>query len=434
MKGKKIIGIIVALLLVVCATVIIITMINGKESYRLIKIYEFDGDGSVTRESVGKIEPYNNMVLESGDKVKLNQGLMNLKLDEDKYVYVEEGTEFTLLATGTEDNSKTTIELEKGAITSDIQKKLNGESSYEINTPNVTVSVRGTKYRVDSYQDDAGATYSRVSVFEGTVASKLVFADGTVAEEVLDVEAGKEITIKQDDSATDYIGEPTDIDYSTLPEYVGGEMDNATVGTATDGEEEESSEETAEERMESDLTDEELHSINVFATYLSTTQAGAAEAVEGMTLQLSDEVVMNMIGILANDYMGVSMQGELAPYVIYGTHEAGYMSITKDDIDQYVADVFGYTGIENYEMGNVMAGANGYEIWEHQGFCDTTVTINDSYIVGENYVIEGVANLNYSDIFDPMFMDAEFTFTVRRNSDSPFGFTYVDFVFGTVTK
>ena len=45
-----------------------------------------------------------------------------------------------------------------------------------------------------------------------------------------------------------------------------------------------------------------------------------------------------------------------------------------------------------------------------------------------------MANLNYGDIFDPMFMDAEFTFTVRRNSDSPFGFTYVDFVFGTVTK
>ena len=124
---------------------------------------------------------------------------------------------------------------------------------------------------------------------------------------------------------------------------------------------------------------------------------------------------------------------ELAPYVIPGTYEGGVLYVTKDDIDQYIADLFGYTDIAYYELGDVRAGSNGYEIWEHQGYCDTTITVTETYAEGENYVMKGIASLNYMDIFDPRFVDAEFTFTVRRNSDSPFGFTYVDFEFGEVT-
>ncbi len=438
MKSKKIIVTILVLLLVASAAVVAVFLLKNKESYRIIKVYEYEGEGIVKRDSTGDIEPYANMVLESGDNVKLNTGLMNLKLDDDKYVYVEEQTEFTLVATGTKENSKTSIELKSGAITNDIQKKLNGESSYEINTPNVTISVRGTNYRVNVYEDSTGAICSRVSVFDGTVVTKLISADGIISDEEVTVDSGYEVIVVTDDNTTDYQGDVKEIDYSTLPESVGGTLDSSAVQTATDSQETDVTDETngsSEEQAEADLTDEELKSLIIFAKYLSSTQAPAAESIEDMPLQMSDEVVMTMIGTLANDSMGYNDEADsLKTYVVPGTQDAGYMSITKDDIDQYVADVFGYTGIENYEFGNVMAGANGYEIWEHQGYCDTTVTINDSYIVGENYVIEGVANLNYSDIFDPMFMDAEFTFTVRRNSDSPFGFTYVDMVFGKVTK
>lgn len=436
MKNRKLMLIILVVLLIACIAVIVAVLGGKKEEYRLIKIYEYDGDGVVNRESTGDIEPYANMILESGDNVRLNTGLMNLKLDDDKYVYVEENTEFTIEASGSSEDSKTTINLKSGAITNDIKSKLSDESTYEINTPNVTISVRGTNYRVGVYEDAKGVTYSRVSVFDGKVATKLINADGTVAEEEIAVEAGKEITIIQDDGKTDYIGEPTDIDYTTLPKSVGGSLDSSAVSTATDSQVEGNTEDgqaASEESAEADLSDEELKSLNIFAKYVSSTQAAAAEAVEEQTIQMSDEVVMKMIGTMANDYMGMS-ESELAPYVIPGTQDAGYMSITKADIDQYALNVFDYSGIVYYEQGNVMAGANGYEIWEHQGYCDTTITINETFMEGENYVIKGVANLNYGDIFDPMFMDAEFTFTVRRNSDSPFGFTYVDFKFGTVTK
>ena len=185
------------------------------------------------------------------------------------------------------------------------------------------------------------------------------------------------------------------------------------------------------ENYGSELTAQEIEDITVFAKYFTSTYAPAAETVSGMHIPLADEAVIKTMCILANDYMG--SRDELAPYVIPGTYEGGVLYVTKDDIDQYIADLFGYTDIAYYELGDVRAGSNGYEIWEHQGYCDTTITVTETYAEGENYVMKGIASLNYMDIFDPRFVDAEFTFTVRRNSDSPFGFTYVDFEFGEVT-
>lgn len=221
MKNKKIVFITIGILLVVCIAIVAIVMLTKKDdSYRIIKVYEFEGDGVVNRTDLGDIEPYNNMVLESGDNIKLNTGRMTLKLDDDKYVYVEENTEFELEATGTSQDSKTTINLKSGAITNEIQNKLSGESSYEINTPNSTMAVRGTTYYVQVYEDDKGVNYTRVSVFEGKVTTKLMYADGTVEENEVAVDGGKEVIIYEDDTTTDYVGEIKDIDYSTLPDDV----------------------------------------------------------------------------------------------------------------------------------------------------------------------------------------------------------------------
>lgn len=239
-KNKKLLFIIIGIVaVVIIAVVALMLLLNKKDSYRIIKVYEVDGDALVTRADVGDIEPYNNMVLESGDNIRLNAGLMTLKLDDDKYVYVEENTEFSLEATGSAANSKTTIILKSGAITNEIQNKLNGESSYEINTPNSTMAVRGTTYRVEVYKDENGVTYTRVSVFEGKVTTKLVYADGTVADNEVALEAGKEVIIYEDGTTTDYLGDVTDIDYSTLPDEV-----LLIVGHALD--------------MDEDMSDEEI--------------------------------------------------------------------------------------------------------------------------------------------------------------------------------
>lgn len=220
-KKRKQGMIIIAALAAAAAVVGVIVLLLGRESsYRVIKIFSLDGKAAVTRVKLGKIEAYENMLLESGDIVSLDAGTMTLRLDEDKYVYVEEQTEFELEASGSPENSRTKIKLNRGAITNELQNKLNGESAYEIHTQNSTMSVRGTVYRAEVYTDEHGVLYTRVSIFEGSVTVRLVYPDGTIADDEKVIEKGKEIIIYEDASTTDYLTDIRDIDYSGLPDDV----------------------------------------------------------------------------------------------------------------------------------------------------------------------------------------------------------------------
>lgn len=220
-KGKKLWIVIAAIAVVAVITVCLILLLSKKdEAYRLIKVFEMNGKATVSRDGIGDIDAYNNMVLESGDTVFQNQGYMTLKMDEDKYVYVEENTKFTLVAKGDSVNSKTTIELEQGAITNEIQNKLSDDAVYEINTPNSSMSVRGTVYRVYTYTGEDGIKYTVVAVFEGKVTTKLRYSDGTMATEDVAIEKGKQVVIYEDTETTDYLTEVEDIDYSLIPDDV----------------------------------------------------------------------------------------------------------------------------------------------------------------------------------------------------------------------
>lgn len=209
---------IVAAVLVIVGVILFLVLRDKDETYRVIKVYEIDGLAVVQREGMGEIDAYANMVLESGDTILQKQGTMTLKLDEDKYVYVEENTEFVLHAEGSAANSKTTIELLKGAITNEIQNKLSDEASYEINTPNSTMAVRGTIYYVYTYVED-GVCYTKVSVFDGKVETSLVYDNGTIGKSVM-VDRGLETVIYQDQKTTDYVFDAREIHYDELPSTV----------------------------------------------------------------------------------------------------------------------------------------------------------------------------------------------------------------------
>ncbi len=219
-KGKnKIVILAIAATVLIAAGVVLFLLLGRETSYRLLKIFEVDGKANVVRSSIGDIEPYANMVLESGDRVSLDTGKLTIQADKDKYIYFEEHTEIVLNAEGDSKNSKTTIELRSGAITNDIQNKLTDGASYEINTPNSTMSVRGTIFFVWIYEID-GVKYTRVCVFDGVVATRLVYKDGSIAQEEVLVSKGKEVIIYEDDTTTNYLFEPRDIDYDSLPESV----------------------------------------------------------------------------------------------------------------------------------------------------------------------------------------------------------------------
>lgn len=256
MNKKLIIMISSASIAAIAILVGIFCLLRGKkDSYRIIKIFEWNGSATVTREGTGDITPYNNMMLESGDDVFLESGNMTIKMDEDKYAYVEEDTRFSIKAEGKAENSKTTIDVTSGAITNEIQNKLNDESSYEINTPNSTMAVRGTVFRTEVYYDDNGICYTKVSVFEGKVVTRLVYPDGTVSEEETTLEAGKEVIIYRNEQVTDYLSKASDIDYSTLPEEVQKLIQNVLGDLSTDKENDTEQETTEKETTQESTTE-----------------------------------------------------------------------------------------------------------------------------------------------------------------------------------
>lgn len=211
----------VALVGIIAAVIIIFS--NKKEEYRIVKVYESEGDVIVNRTSTGEINAYDNMVLETGDNVKVGEGFLTLKLDDDKYIYAEENTEFELLVSGNATNSKTTINLVSGALTNDIQNKLSDESYYEVNTPNSTMSVRGTVPRIEIYEVD-GVFYTNYMVFEGEVEIQLIGPDGDKIGKSVNLKQDMQVTVYTNETETDFVTAPIQIDADNLPEKVYGEL------------------------------------------------------------------------------------------------------------------------------------------------------------------------------------------------------------------
>lgn len=230
LPDKKVIiiaGIALAVIIAIVIIIVIIVSSKKEDAYRIIKVFETQGEATVKRADIGDIEAYENMVLESGDNIKVGEGKLTLKLDDDKYLYAERFTEFELLASGTKKDSKTTINLIDGSIANEIQNKLNDDSYYEINTPNSTMSVRGTIYYVSTYIGEDGKRYTKVSVFDGSVETNRLSADGLNYGDNVMVQKGNEIIIYDDGEETEFLGDGVrEIKYDELPLSVIETLDN----------------------------------------------------------------------------------------------------------------------------------------------------------------------------------------------------------------
>lgn len=168
---KKINAVVVAAAVVVIAVVVAIlalTLGRREETYRSIKIIELGGGVTIDREGVGILEASNNMNLISGDSIQTERDAYAvLQLDSDKYVMLAESGRMTVVAEGDEANSKTAIQLEAGSVLNEIQNPLSAGSSYDVVTPNATMSVRGTVFEVRKNNDDGNI---EVLVYDGKVA------------------------------------------------------------------------------------------------------------------------------------------------------------------------------------------------------------------------------------------------------------------------
>lgn len=264
---------------VVVAAVLTVICVNSssqaEETYRNIQICGLSGTATIIREEIGSIDAVEDLYLESGDRIMVSDdSYMRIRLDDDKYILAEENSTLTIVAYGTAENSRTSINLEEGAVTNEIQNQLNDASSYNVTAPNAVMAVRGTVFRVETTTDESAEVYTKVSTFEGSVGNSLIMPNGMIDEELVFVEGGQEAIIYMDAEITDYLSEPQDIDYESLPLEVleflqeivanGTELDGITIEeliSLTDGEPlelVEDTEEFFEEQMQDEMIEDEM--------------------------------------------------------------------------------------------------------------------------------------------------------------------------------
>ncbi len=207
--------------------VAVILNLGGEKAFRNISVIDKVGSVNVYRESIeDTLEAYVDMNLESGDEVSVGEASeLDLKLDDDKYVYVEENTQMSLKAEGDSADSKTQIYLSEGATLHKLDNKLSDASSYKIETPNATMAIRGTITWVRVYIGEDGEVHSDFLVYEGKTVLQLHTIDGKNIGDPVEIPEGYQVMTRGGQDFSEIILQKVGdeelslapIDYRSLP-------------------------------------------------------------------------------------------------------------------------------------------------------------------------------------------------------------------------
>lgn len=161
----------VSLLMVLVMTLFAALFIGcGKKAdNRKLSLIELDGVISIERGEKtldGKL----NMSLKSGDVIVTGENSnARIRIDDDKFLFLDASSRVLLSAGGTADSSETIVFVEKGAVMTEVKRKLNESSSFNVVTPNTSMAIHGTKTLTEVYEDILGALKTSAAVIEGQV-------------------------------------------------------------------------------------------------------------------------------------------------------------------------------------------------------------------------------------------------------------------------
>lgn len=210
-KYKKFYIIIFVTLILIAAAVFCVIM-YPHNSYRSIIVDQVKGVVNVTEQG-SDCQAFKGQRLSGGNDVRVHEDSSLLMcMDTDKYVYADSNTHFLIDKTKDSESSRITLYLESGSLVNDIKTKLGPNDSYEVDTPNSVMSVRGTTFHVSVFEGEDGVTYTRLEVEEGEVISRLKgdISPGTRGdffESQKRVSAGESCLIKGDDKLSEFVSE-----------------------------------------------------------------------------------------------------------------------------------------------------------------------------------------------------------------------------------
>jgi len=147
--------------------------------YRSIAVEQVAGMVNVVGE-MNNGQAYKGEHLYSGDDVTvMDASELVMCMDNDKFVYADANTHFKLEASDKSEDSRIKIYLDAGSELNELQSKLESGETYEVDTPNSTMSVRGTSFRVTVYKASDGLIYTLTEITTGEVLVRLKTTDGS---------------------------------------------------------------------------------------------------------------------------------------------------------------------------------------------------------------------------------------------------------------
>ena len=171
-NGNKRILLIIALVLILAlliAAVFVLGIFRRKEA-RSLTLYRVEGQGEIERAGEGTLPAQVDMPLRSGDRLRTGaDGSLYVNMDGSRYVFADADTGFTLEATGSAKDGDTLLTLEQGCLMLHVMNAISVKSTFVVRTPDASVSVHGTSFRVETAKDADGASVTRLYVFDGKV-------------------------------------------------------------------------------------------------------------------------------------------------------------------------------------------------------------------------------------------------------------------------
>lgn len=250
----------VALVAVVAAVAVMLILNNNK--YRSISVADVKGIVNVIGQK-NNGQAYKGQRLFDGDDVSvMEDSELTLCLNNDKYVYADENTHFKLEASSSKQGNKLKIVLDKGSELNVLTAKLGDGDTYQVDTPNSTMSVRGTRFRMTVYTGDDGYTYTLLEVESGIVLAQLKTLTGDYNGVEKEFFAGQSALIRGGDDFSEFVlsednAEVWLLDYKSLP----SEAVPRLIELLKKGEELEAAAKEAEEKAVTDTDEKDKNQV-----------------------------------------------------------------------------------------------------------------------------------------------------------------------------
>ena len=197
---------------------------SAAETARTVVVQETNGTTVVLDAKKASTNAYKGMHLVAGNDVTVQKiSDLTMLFDMDKYMYAEESTHFWLSkASGSQEKSKTVIYLDEGATLNRIVNPLENGAVYQVDTPNSTMAVRGTVFRVEVREGKDGKFYTYLAVLNGAVKVELKTTEGKYNGVSETIPAGTAAAIRADETFSEFIGgsggkHTAPIDYAAFP-------------------------------------------------------------------------------------------------------------------------------------------------------------------------------------------------------------------------